>query len=380
MPKSTIGPKLTVAAVLAAAGLIGACSGLETSRPMSEQTGAGGEQVGPGAQGDDAQARIDAMREAMANSDASGRPQRPSDNGDWSGTPTDSAWTPAEAERSASATPEPIRTEAPASAAGTPPMAVPAPTLDERINASATELARALRERSERDPARAAEALAALGSLALIEPGLASAYMPDVGSMSARLTPDERSFVQTWQELSRQLPPVLASGDAGRGVARLLRDGAARLDDPALSIPGAALCDRVEGYGIYRELARSGGRHKFLAGRVNKAIVYVELDGFAFRPDSQDGAPGHAIELTQDISLYAKGGVLAWRRPAQDITDFSRNRRRDFYVVQVIELPATLSVGAYELKISVRDRISGSVAERIVGLDVVADASALHDK
>jgi hypothetical protein len=80
------------------------------------------------------------------------------------------------------------------------------------------------------------------------------------------------------------------------------------------------------------------------------------------------------VELTRELSLYHDAdGLLAWRRPAVDITDSSLNRRRDFFFSEVIELPRTLSVGAYRLKVSVTDRVTGAVAESILAIDVVAD-------
>lgn len=383
MPTSATGLTRTITLMtLAGTALLGACAGMEPSRPLSEQKPDADRAPAEGVTVDEeTQRRIDQMRQAMAARNSEGDAEGTNNN--WDAPRTDAVWTPDESNRPRT-TGEPVTLES-ASAERSPgdeaSMEPRALTLDERVSKHASELAAVLRERSERDPSRAAESLAALGALAITEPGVASAYLPDAGAMSRRLTPTEATLVRTWHEMSRDLPLVLAGGDAGRGVAELMRRGAESLDSPALAIPTAVLCDRVEGYGIYRELPRSGGKHKLLAGRKNQAIVYVELDGYAFRGSTRDGAAGNLIELTQDFALYESGGgVLAWRMTEQDITDFSRNRRRDFYVLQVIELPATLSVGAYELKISMRDRNGGSVAERVIPVDVVADASAMRDK
>jgi hypothetical protein len=40
----------------------------------------------------------------------------------------------------------------------------------------------------------------------------------------------------------------------------------------------------------------------------------------------------------------------------------------------MIELPATLSIGRYNLKVTVTDRTTGAQAERVLPIEVVADA------
>ncbi|MEM1422887.1 MAG: hypothetical protein AAGH64_02680, partial [Planctomycetota bacterium] len=58
--------------------------------------------------------------------------------------------------------------------------------------------------------------------------------------------------------------------------------------------------------------------------------------------------------------------------PEERITDFSRNRRRDFYTIQIVELPATLTIGRYHLRLTVTDAHSGEEAQAVVPIDVVA--------
>ena len=92
---------------------------------------------------------------------------------------------------------------------------------------------------------------------------------------------------------------------------------------------------------------------------------------------------GYEVELSQGLELFhlgEDGGDLrAWRMDDQRIEDFSRRQRRDFFVVQIIELPETLSIDRYALKVRVTDGASGAVAERVVRIDMVADATALRD-
>jgi len=374
------GLKLTRSALLIAAAFVASCSGMETSKPMTQ----GGEHPDNTIRTDDeTQRRIDEMREAVANRNN----QRPANHNantpDFNAPDTPSAWTPSEAARSNPTNTVALQTpnESPITSAPNDTTSNPAPSLDQRISKASADLAAALRVRADRYPDQAASTFAAINALAMIDPAVATAYMPDNAAMASRLTPDERTFVLAWGEMSRQIPQVLASGDSRKGVARVLRDNANRLDDRSLTIPSATLCYKVDGFGLYSELPHSGDHFKFIAGRANEAIVYVELDGFAYRSVAQDNANGYSIELTQDVSLYeADSRVLAWRLNAQDISDFSRNQRRDFYMIQIIKLPASLTIGSYDLKVSVRDRATQAVAERVIKIDVVADKSAISGK
>ncbi|MEC9373748.1 MAG: hypothetical protein VYC34_07885, partial [Planctomycetota bacterium] len=78
----------------------------------------------------------------------------------------------------------------------------------------------------------------------------------------------------------------------------------------------------------------------------------------------------------QQISLYHDAdGVLAWRTEREALSDFSRNRRREFYTVQLVELPETLTVGRYQLKVTVRDKTTDAISEATVPIEIVADPS-----
>ena len=73
------------------------------------------------------------------------------------------------------------------------------------------------------------------------------------------------------------------------------------------------------------------------------------------------------VNLGQTLSLYHTDGTLAWKRTEQVLRDVSRNVRRDYYLVQRIDLPPTLSVGTYNLKVTVRD-LSGNASATDVGV------------
>lgn len=279
-----------------------------------------------------------------------------------------------------------------AAAAGTPdPVSLPAvePVVSprERIALLAAQTAALLAAESESSPTPVAE-LARLGVLELVAPGIFDEYAGalDESSPLQSLTRRDVEFLRAWVELVRVAGERLdTSGDA-MALLDLVEGlhGTLELWEP-LAIPSATLCTRVEGYGVFRELPRFASegerteRYKFIAGRPHKMIVYAELDNLSYRPTARDGIDGYSVELEQELRLFHHGdhtADLQWRKPAERIEDFSRNHRRDFFVVQIIELPANLTVGRYDLKLSVTDRGSGSLAEAFIPIDIVADVSA----
>lgn len=141
---------------------------------------------------------------------------------------------------------------------------------------------------------------------------------------------------------------------------------------PRLSLPKAALCTRVGGFGDYDEFARNeAGRYTFLAHSGQQAVVYVEVADFTSTLNEQRQ---WVTELSQQLVLYSdRDGIPVWREAWQPGHDTSRNRRGDFFVVQIITLPPQLSVGRYQLKVHVRDDKSRAEAEIAVELEMVAD-------
>jgi len=258
----------------------------------------------------------------------------------------------------------------------------------------ADRLAQSLREDAMRSDTPLAE-LSKLAVLDTIEPGTFERVFGSLAQNDAqtRLNPQEVSFLSAWRDLHNEAGTTLTeSGDISRlggAVAGLTH---AMGGSQSLAIPNALLCTKVDGYGIYTELRKFGGTYKLLAGRKQKLIVYTEVDNFAHRREVRDGAEGYNVELTQDLRLSFSGGsedVLAWRKSDERINDFSANRRRDFFVVQIIELPDTLTIGRYNLKVVLRDTSmdtdsaggvpAGRIAQAVIPIEIVADASALKN-
>lgn len=170
-------------------------------------------------------------------------------------------------------------------------------------------------------------------------------------------------------------------------LGRQLADGTGTIDSDAIAeqlnhlfgrqlihIQKVKLCTRVRGYGVYDPIEPES----FLAGRENRVIVYVELDHFR----SVLGSDGqYEVKLAQQVSLYNEAdGLEVWRQPSVQIVDRSRNRRRDFFEVQLIKLPPQLNVGKYRLKVRVTDHHADCIDEASIPIRFVADQALVGRK
>jgi len=185
------------------------------------------------------------------------------------------------------------------------------------------------------------------------------------------LAPSER---QTLAALRASLQEVAASSP--EAMAGSLQQAAEKLQQSlGVHIGRVELCSRVDSFGSYVPFAGND----FLSRRSHAALVYVEVERFNHRSlasGDRVNTPGDrwAVDLSQELRLYHKAdGRLAWRKPAERVIDTSRNRRRDFYLVTHIELPSTLTVGSYELHVTIKDETTGTSDEFAVPIGVVAD-------
>jgi len=246
-----------------------------------------------------------------------------------------------------------------------------------RVQRLAKELREALSDRAGTRPTFAdAAAATALDAVA---------KETDAGRTKPDLPPPQRKVLDAFRSVVLAISSGSAAAGDPRSAAEAFTSAAKALDESkAVHIRRAVLCSRVSGFGRYDAMGHGG----FVAGRPARLIVYTELERFSHRP-ARDGDPGRteagmpasgeellAVELTQELVLWHDAdGSAQWRQPEQTVVEVSRNRRNDFYLVQQVELPANLSVGKYNLKVSVKDRASGAVDEAQIPIVIVADAS-----
>jgi hypothetical protein len=206
---------------------------------------------------------------------------------------------------------------------------------------------------------------------------VSSATTIDVAPTAVEVAPSPTSANTGLSALAAESPVNEASD--GQSVQSTGSQASAATQQ--LTIVRSALCSKVEGFGRFKPMASN----VFAAGRPIRVIVYTEVDGFASRP-ARSGDPVQAslpieeqttVELSQALKLFADAdGVVAWQRPAQRAIETTASRRKDFFLVQIVELPATLTIGRYNLKINLTDSTSRMQAESVLPIVIVADPSA----
>lgn len=251
-------------------------------------------------------------------------------------------------------------------------------TLDQRIDDAAAVLIDLLRERAARSPG--AGVVLALAALEAVRPG-AYAREPGPEASADPLTPAQRALADSFAAFAGGLGGAAAddgSFSVSEQVDRLDELAMKAADALPIRVRDARLCTRVLGFGQVAPFPAD----RFVAGRAQRAIVYVEVDRFARRElrEAESGARDRgdrwAVELSMEINLYSDAGsLLVLRHPPERVVETSRARRRDFYLVREVTLPATLAAGRYNLKVTVRDETSGAVAEHVIPIEVVADPS-----
>ncbi len=270
--------------------------------------------------------------------------------------------------------------EEPAPDAGAPSVGLNAQTkqadqsTQDRVRALAAELRKAINEKAG-DPESAMPqylALAMLEMLSARERGADSASLPALEKLSEK----ERAAVESVRELLESLArDPSAAGDPARVAALFAKSMEALNNAQSVRIARAELCSKVEAFGRFKPFDNA----MFMAGQSNRLIVYTEVEKYGYRDLQSPGESGGngdrwSVELSQELRLYnADGSMLAWRKPEESVTERSRNKRRDFFITQMIELPRTLTVGPYSLKVIIRDKVSGGVSEAVLPINIVAD-------
>jgi hypothetical protein len=153
---------------------------------------------------------------------------------------------------------------------------------------------------------------------------------------------------------AKKVAPLLEMGDRIRGQGEL-------------TIPAIALCTSVTTFGVYEPMEPA----EFKSGPNNAAVLYCEVANFSSQLNEKKQ---WETRLKHEAVIYSETGLDVWQDKADTVTDFSRNRRHDFYVVKKLRLP-NLPVGRYLLKITVTDLQMNRVAEATVPIQMVAPQS-----
>ena len=264
-------------------------------------------------------------------------------------------------------------TEAPAGEATTPPVAAAAPSPQDRVRALTAEL-RSLINQQVGDPESSVSSALAMAMLEMLASQEGGGGAPSMANLSDR----ERQAVQSVRDLIDGLArdPAAAS-DPSRVAQMLAKSMDALSSAQSVRVARAELCRKVEAFGRFTPFETNA----FLAGQAHRVIIYTEAANFGYRDLGEGAKDGDrwAVELGQELQLYTgDGSMLAWRRPEQSVVEPSRNKRRDFFITQMVELPRTLTVGPYSLKVVLRDRVTGAKSEAIIPIQIVADQALVR--
>lgn len=374
-------PRLILAAGLALAG----CAADRPSRPQSPPppVNAGLNALAPA---DDLAARIDQdARDLQALLNRPSEPSTPRAPRPRNTEPVAPEPQPQSASSEpAATTPEPTHSEPPAPPTSTP---LDTRTPEQRFADTLRDLTDQLRQRinaATSSPWPDALLLAAIAAARPAElPGLREELASSGSWLADRLSPAEYRSLRAAESLLADWTGHNAPdpGNPARAAGLLAAAAESLASARGVRIPVVALCTRVEGFGQYDPLPTL----TFSAGRPIRAVLYVEVEGFAHQSHTTPG--NWAVELAQEVRLvHDADGSLQWYRPDQRVLDVSRNRRRDFFLVQTIELPQTLSVGNYTLRVTVRDLAPTregrppDQAEATLRFAVIADPSATRGR
>ena len=275
-----------------------------------------------------------------------------------------------EAEKRAKASQPPATTPQPqANANQNPPAQAERPLDPSRLSRAALLDALLKKIGGSKDPDRVKALMAAALSVASdhkqMDPVLLDALDPKSREQVARF---HQMIAVAFDELAGDKAATLTRGDMIRKIDEVF--GAM-----PLQIEQFQLCRRVDSYGVFEPFAST----RFLAGRVNRVLVYVELENFKHEP-LEDGR--YEVRLEQTVELYdATGETTVWRQGPKLIRDVSRNKRRDFFTIYPIDLPADLTAGAYRLKVRVADKHTGSICEQTMhDIQIVADQKLVNGR
>lgn len=373
---------LGVAAIVVSA-LVAGCS----STPPSE-AGATPRKGAAQAAGDphdqETKRRLALMEQALANADRASQAFPYTDTPTSDGQAKTDYWKPvSDGKPDADQPASPVEADGVAATPAAPVPAAPEqPTLtrEQQIRKHVGELAALVRDDA-RDLGFMLPAWIRIAALDAIEPGTLNSYYVPGASGGAALSEPEHEFLNDWRDLHTAVWQDAGSADVAR-LAKLVDDAARRMHSlRPLEIARAALCTKVERYGVYTERKSYDGVNKLLAGKAQRLLVYLELENYADKATTEKGVDGFTVDLTVGLSLHHLGegaDLLAWRMADERVSVFSRNHRREFFLTIVADLPETLSVDSYNLKAHVTDENSGAVAEKLIRIDVVADPSAFR--
>ena len=178
------------------------------------------------------------------------------------------------------------------------------------------------------------------------------------------LTPTEQNY---WSNqlfaLSTLLDHTAQPDDEVRAqlASAQLADATSSLQElSALAVKNLAFCTNVYGYGDYEPFAKA----TFKPGATVK--LYAEIENF--RSESRE--EGYRTSLATSYEVVDQSGKRVEGGEFGTVDDNCLRKRRDFYIEYTFELPSRMYANSYELRLMVRDRLSGKIGKATVEFEI----------
>lgn len=193
--------------------------------------------------------------------------------------------------------------------------------------------------------------------------------VPDMQSLS-HLAPEDRELLSALMDALTNFRNQLRQNSNmifSQKIAPLV-DLSDRLRSQAeLTVPTFVVCTDALYFGKYTKLDPA----RFVAGKAHKIRIYYEVENFSSQ--FNDATKEYETKLDEQLVLYTESsGLPVWSSVKQQMPDMSRRRRRDYFVAEEINIPRTLTIGRYLLKVTVEDQQARRIAENTVPIEIVA--------
>lgn len=178
------------------------------------------------------------------------------------------------------------------------------------------------------------------------------------------LTPTEQAY---WSNQLFTIATLLDHNDVSDDSLRASLAGdqlgaaSAKLGElSALSVRNLAFCSEVYGFGDCEPKKPA----KFKLGE--EVMLYAEIENFR----SESTEKGHHASLATSYEVLDKHGNRVEEGEFATVDDYCNRTRRDFYIEYTFTLPKRIYPNQYQLKLVIRDRLSGKIGHAIVDFEI----------
>jgi len=181
----------------------------------------------------------------------------------------------------------------------------------------------------------------------------------------AGIPPTQQEF---WSAQLYALSTLLDEGfsadvrDRAAEARKHLISAAAELSElSVLELRNMAFCSEVNSYGVHTRFEQ----YEFTPGQ--QLLLYVEVDNFR----SEQSEQGYKTTLRSSYAIHDARGNRVAEHDFSSTEDVCQNRRRDFFMRYLVELPERIYPGRHTLTLTIEDVRSQEFAEAKLEFEVV---------